>query len=140
MSPFSGETMPNRSITLRILCAMAGLCVAAGAMDADPTATVVEFYNTTLRHYFMTAGPAEAAFFSLHGAMQAEGEDDPEGYLLQEARRILGEKMPFVVTLDLHGILTDRMLRHSDAVVAYHTYPHVDFFQTGARGASLPSS
>jgi len=61
MSPFSGETMPNRSITLRILCAMAGLCVAAGAMAADPTATVVEFYNTTLRHYFMTAGPAEAA-------------------------------------------------------------------------------
>lgn len=83
------------------------------------------------------AGPADAAFFSLHGAMQAEGEDDPEGYLLQEARRILGEKIPFVVTLDLHGILTDRMLRHSDAVVAYHTYPHVDFFQTGARGASV---
>lgn len=83
------------------------------------------------------AGPVDAAYFSLHGAMQAENEDDPEGFLLQEARRLLGEKIPFVVSLDLHGVLTDRMLEHSDAVVAYHTYPHVDFFQTGARAASL---
>lgn len=83
------------------------------------------------------AGPVDAAYFSLHGAMQAENEDDPEGFLLEQARRILGEKIPFVVSLDLHGVLTDRMLQHSDAVVAYHTYPHVDFFQTGARAASL---
>lgn len=83
------------------------------------------------------AGTVEAAYFSLHGAMQAENEDDPEGFLLQEARRVLGESIPFVVSLDLHGVLTDRMLQHSDAVVCYHTYPHVDFFQTGARAASL---
>ena len=83
------------------------------------------------------AGPVDAAYFSMHGAMQAENEDDPEGFLLQEARRLLGKRIPFVVSLDLHGILTDRMLQHSDAVVAYHTYPHVDFFQTGARAASL---
>lgn len=82
-------------------------------------------------------GKVDAAYFSMHGAMQAEDEDDPEGFLLQEARRILGEDIPFVVSLDLHGILTDRMLLHSDAVVAYHTYPHVDFFETGARAAGI---
>lgn len=79
----------------------------------------------------------DAAYFSLHGAMQAENEVDPEGYLLQEARKILGEKIPLVVSLDLHGVLTDRMLQHSDAVVSYHTYPHVDFFETGARAAKV---
>jgi len=83
------------------------------------------------------AGTVDAAYFSLHGAMQAENENDPEGYLLQEARRILGEEIPIVVSLDIHGILTDRMLVHSDAVVAYHTYPHVDFFETGQRAARL---
>jgi microcystin degradation protein MlrC len=83
------------------------------------------------------AGKVDAAYFSLHGAMQAEHENDPEGFLLQEARRILGEAIPFVVSLDLHGILTDRMLEHSDAVVSYHTYPHIDFFQTGQRAAKL---
>lgn len=79
----------------------------------------------------------DAVYFCLHGAMQAENEDDPEGYLLEGARQILGERIPFVVSLDLHGILTDRMLQHSDAVVAYHTYPHVDFFETGVRAANV---
>lgn len=83
------------------------------------------------------AGPVDAAYFCLHGAMQAEGEDDPEGFFLQEARRILGPRIPIVISLDLHGVLTDRMLEHSDAVVAYHTYPHVDFVETGARAARL---
>lgn len=82
------------------------------------------------------AGPADAAYFSLHGAMSAEQEDDPEGYLLAEARKILGE-IPIVVSLDLHGILTDRMLEHSDAIVMFHTYPHVDFVETGRRAAKL---
>jgi microcystin degradation protein MlrC len=83
------------------------------------------------------AGPVDGAYFCLHGAMQAENENDPEGFFLQEARRILGDEIPIVVSLDLHGILTDRMLQHSDAVVVYHTYPHVDFVDTGARAASL---
>ena len=83
------------------------------------------------------AGPVDAAYLALHGAMQAENENDPEGFLLREARRILGEAVPIVVSLDLHGIVTDRMLEHSDAIVVYHTYPHVDFFETGARAAAL---
>jgi microcystin degradation protein MlrC len=81
------------------------------------------------------AGPVDGAYFCLHGAMSAEGEDDPEGYLLQEARAILGERIPIVVSLDLHGVLTERMLQHSDVTVVYHTYPHIDFFSTGQRSA-----
>jgi microcystin degradation protein MlrC len=57
--------------------------------------------------------------------------------LLQEARKILGEHIPIVASFDLHGILTDRMLQHADAIVVYHTYPHVDFFETGQRSARL---
>ena len=83
------------------------------------------------------AGRVDGAYFSLHGAMAAEGEDDPEGYLLSESRKILGDDVPIVVSLDLHAVLTDRMLECSDAIVAYHTYPHVDFKQTGARAARL---
>jgi microcystin degradation protein MlrC len=83
------------------------------------------------------APPADAAYFSLHGAMAAEGEDDPEGYLLAEARKVLGERMPIVASYDLHGILTERMLQHADACVVYHTYPHTDFYETGQRSARL---
>lgn len=80
---------------------------------------------------------ADGVYFSLHGAMAADGEDDPEGYLLAETRRLIGQDVPIVVSLDLHGILTDRMVEHSHAIVVYHTYPHVDFFETGQRAARL---
>lgn len=83
------------------------------------------------------AGEVDAVYFSLHGAMSAENESDPEGYLLAETRKIVGERIPIVISLDLHGILTDRMLTHSDAVVVYHTYPHIDFASTGERAARL---
>ena len=84
-----------------------------------------------------TAPPVDGVYFSMHGAMASEEELDPEGWLLAETRKILGEEIPIVVSLDLHGILTDQMLQYSDAVVAFHTYPHVDFFETGQRAARL---
>jgi microcystin degradation protein MlrC len=84
-----------------------------------------------------SAPAVDAVYFSMHGALASEAEFDPEGFLLAETRRIIGEHIPIVVSLDLHGILTEKMLEHSDAVVAYHTYPHVDFFETGARAARL---
>ncbi|MBI2946778.1 MAG: M81 family metallopeptidase [Verrucomicrobia bacterium] len=84
-----------------------------------------------------SAPAVDGVYFSLHGAMATQSEGDPEGYLLAEVRRILGEQVPMVISLDLHGILTDRMLEHSDAAVAFHTYPHVDFFSTGQRAAKL---
>ena len=106
---------------------------SAGTLAAEDFARIAKEFLEALRE----APPVEGVYFSMHGAMGAEGEDDPEGYLLQEARRILGERVPIVVSLDLHGILTDRMLRHADVIVAYHTYPHVDFFETGERAAKL---
>ncbi len=81
--------------------------------------------------------PVDAVYFSLHGSMVSEGEEDPEGFLLQESRKILGEAIPIVTSLDMHGILTDRMVKHSDAIVVFHTYPHVDFYETGERAAKL---
>ena len=73
----------------------------------------------------------DAAYFALHGAMAADNENDPEGYFLAEVRKILGPKTPIVASFDLHGIITDRMLEQIDALTIYHTYPHVDFFETG---------
>ena len=81
--------------------------------------------------------PADGVYLALHGAMSAEGQSDPEGHLIAEARKIVGGRVPIVVSLDLHAVLTTRMLRNSDAVVAYHTYPHVDHWDTGERAARL---
>jgi microcystin degradation protein MlrC len=83
------------------------------------------------------APPVDGIYLSLHGAMAAENEDDPEGLLLAEIRKIVGEEIPMVVSFDLHGILTERILTHANAIVSYHTYPHVDFATTGERAARL---
>jgi microcystin degradation protein MlrC len=130
-----------------------------GALSVLDAATGIELVPTYSAHFITSGGtlaePAwqriagefldairaapsvDGIYFSMHGAMASEQELDPEGYLLQETRKIVGESVPIVVSLDLHGILTDRMLEHSDAIVAYHTYPHVDFFETGERAAKL---
>jgi microcystin degradation protein MlrC len=79
----------------------------------------------------------DGIYVSLHGAMGADGELDPEGYLLQQIREFAGPAMPIVISLDLHGILTDRMLRNSNGFSIYRTYPHVDFADTGRRAARL---
>lgn len=79
----------------------------------------------------------DGAYIALHGAMVAAEEPDPEGALLAIARERFGESLPMVVSMDLHGILTDRILHLADAVVVYHTYPHIDFFETGQRAARL---
>ncbi|MCA8993321.1 MAG: M81 family metallopeptidase [Planctomycetaceae bacterium] len=83
------------------------------------------------------APPVDGVYFCMHGAMASEVEFDPEGFLIEEARKILGQDIPIVVSLDLHGILTNRIPEQSNAIVAYHTYPHVDFFETGQRAARL---
>ncbi len=83
------------------------------------------------------APPIDAIYFSMHGAMCASNEIDPEGYLLTESRKIVGDAMPIVVSLDLHGIVTNRMLEAVDAAVGYHTYPHNDFLETGERAGRL---
>ncbi len=80
---------------------------------------------------------ADAVYVSMHGAMGADGELDPEGFLLERVREAAGPDLPIVISLDLHGILTARMLRQIDGLAVYHTYPHVDFADTGARAARL---
>ena len=106
---------------------------SAGTLAAPDFARLAEEFLALARE----AGPVDAVYLALHGAMSAEGEGDPEGYLLKEIRAIVGEHIPIVISLDLHGILTYRMLEQIDALTAYHTYPHVDFFDTGARAARL---
>lgn len=106
---------------------------SGGTLGAADWNRIADEFLTAIRQ----APPIDGVFFAMHGAMCAKNEVDPEGYLLQETRKILGDTIPIVVSLDLHGVVTDRMLRHADAVVAYHTYPHNDFFETGERAAIL---
>lgn len=79
------------------------------------------------------AGGLDAVVLDLHGAMVVEGIEDAEGALLAEIRRRLGDG-PFVsAVLDFHGNVSAEMVRLSDLLVSYRTYPHVDMEEAGFR-------
>lgn len=106
---------------------------SGGTLAAEAWQRIASEFIESIRH----AADVDAVYLCMHGAMASQFEFDPEGFLIAETRRLLGDAVPIVVSLDLHGILTDRMVEYSDAIVAYHTYPHVDFFETGQRAARL---
>jgi microcystin degradation protein MlrC len=83
------------------------------------------------------ASSVDGVLLCLHGAMVTESLDDPEGDLLPAVRQIVGPEVPLVISLDLHAHFTEAMAGAVDAVVAYHTFPHVDFYDTGYRAMKL---
>lgn len=127
------DVLEQRSDVLLVPTGSACFITSGGTLAADAWQRIASELLASIR----SAGPVDAVYFCMHGAMASQFELDPEGWLLTETRKIVGPQTPVVVSLDLHGILTDRMLEQSDAIVAYHTYPHVDFFETGQRAARL---
>lgn len=83
------------------------------------------------------AGPIDAVYLCLHGAMVTESHEDGEGELLRRVRAVVGAGMPVVATLDLHSNTTEAMVALATALVAYRTYPHVDMADTGRHAARI---
>ncbi|MCA8929115.1 MAG: M81 family metallopeptidase [Alphaproteobacteria bacterium] len=109
--------------------------------NASPSAHVEEAaYEPIVRMLtedLAALGPVDAVFLDLHGAMVCEHLEDGEGELLRRVRAIVGPDVPIVASLDLHANVTAAMVEHSDLLVGYRTYPHVDMAETGARCAAL---
>lgn len=105
----------------------------SGAATFDTFAWIRQEMTDALRR----ALPVDAVLLALHGALVAEQAPDVEGEVLHAFREILGPSVPLVATLDLHTNITERMVRSADALVLYHTAPHIDVFETGQRGAAV---
>jgi microcystin degradation protein MlrC len=81
------------------------------------------------------AGPLDAVFFALHGAMAAEDPyTDAEGELLAAARAALGD-IPFVATYDFHMIVSDGEAANLAAAFPNDTNPHIDAYEQGLAAA-----
>jgi microcystin degradation protein MlrC len=75
--------------------------------------------------------PIDGLYLSLHGAMRAEDQVDPDGDLLAMMREVLGDEIPLVASLDLHAVLTNHKVNHADLLVGYRTNPHRDHKKVG---------
>src|SRR5258706_1214337 len=104
-----------------------------GLVEADAYERIAEM----LLADFAGAGPLDAIYLDLHGAMIADHVEDGEGELLRRIRALVGPDLPIVASLDLHANVTASMVDLATLLVAYRTYPHVDMADTGARAAGL---
>ena len=83
------------------------------------------------------AGRIDGVYLRLHGAMVADGCDDPEGEIIGLVRDLVGPDIPIAVSLDLHTHFTARMAAGTDLIAGFRTQPHVDYAETGARALRL---
>lgn len=112
---------------------LVGLVEAGGPIDH-------EFFEEAfdeIKRRLMAAMPLDAVYISNHGAMITTQNMDPDGEIFAMVRSIVGPDVPVVVTLDLHGNVSERMVSEADAIVAYRTNPHVDMYQRGAEASNI---
>lgn len=104
---------------------------AAAVPSAHVTKDAFERIMKEMVEGIAAAGPIDAVYLDLHGAMVTEHYDDGEGETLARVRKLIGRDVPLVVSLDLHANVSPEMMDHADALIAYRTYPHVDMAKTG---------
>lgn len=115
------------------------------AASATPSGTVArEAFDHMLGIVLETARQAMASpegldgvALCLHGAMVIEGSEDGEGEILEAVRGVVGPDIPVVATLDLHGNITEKMIKNADAFFGFDTNPHVDGYERAEEAADL---
>ena len=147
--PFEGEAVINGRLNARhsvqgavhairdaggeAVCSMFFRAPSGGRV-ADK---VVEILKEGIKRHLDAAGEVDGVYAALHGATCTESEDDACGAIIEYVRGLVGTEKPIAVSHDLHAKVTEKMLRNADVVCGYHTYPHLDFYETGYRAAKL---
>jgi microcystin degradation protein MlrC len=116
----------------RRVCAQKGWDLVEGtAAWADPAGLVSQGAYEGLRDEILdqlrAALPVDAVVLGLHGAMVAQGYQDPEGDFLDHIRAIVGPDVLIAAELDPHSHLTKRRVAAADFFVVFKEFPHTDF-------------
>jgi microcystin degradation protein MlrC len=90
-----------------------------------------------LKREILSAGKLDGLILNLHGALVSESDDHTDAQISEFAREILGPDVPIVITHDLHGNPSRRIVAASEALIGFRTYPHIDQGDTGRRAADL---
>ena len=81
--------------------------------------------------------PVDAVVLGLHGAMVAQGYDDPEGDLLTRIRNLVGPGVLVAPEFDPHSHLTAKRVANLDLMAAFLEFPHTDFEERGEHVVDL---
>ncbi len=126
-------TLCTAPITVgREVCAREGWELIEGSASwADPAGLVARATYEELRDEILdqlrAAMPVDGVVLGLHGAMVAQGYDDPEGDLLSRIRAIVGPDILVCAELDPHSHLTEKRVAAANFFVVFKEFPHIDF-------------
>ncbi len=118
---------------LEVVPCMATFAVPSGAITEE----AYERLTGELLDSVRSALPLDGLLVALHGATVSTGYPDADGELLRRLRQVVGPDLPVMLTLDLHANVSQAMVRHSTAIVAYRSNPHLDQEQRGHEAARL---
>ena len=118
---------------IEIVPLMATLAVPSGTITAEAFDTIAGGLLDAIRKKL----PMDGLVLALHGATVSEAYRDADGEVLRRVRELVGPEMPVVTTLDLHANISEAMIRHATATVAYRSNPHLDQEQRGLEAASI---
>ena len=99
--------------------------------------SVYELLCASTKRDIENAGKLDAVFVSLHGACCTVSLDDASGSYLEYIRSLVGQDVIVAASFDLHGNITEKILRNADIVCGYQSYPHVDHYETGYRAGKF---
>ena len=108
---------------------------------AEPAGLIQRRTYETLRDTILAelaaAMPVDAVVLGLHGAMVAQGYDDPEGDFLSRVRALVGPRVLVAAEFDPHSHLTARRVEALDLMAAFLEFPHTDFEERGEHVVDL---
>ena len=127
--PAAGFVSAARSARHELLPLTWCSATPSGRVDRDAYESICELMLRDLA----ALRDVDAVYLDLHGAMVAAHLDDADGELLKRVRALVGPSVRIVASLDYHANVSSLMVRSTDALVAYRSYPHIDMSETGER-------
>ncbi|MEO1191017.1 MAG: M81 family metallopeptidase [Pseudomonadota bacterium] len=116
---------------------LVGLAWAAAEPSDLVTERAFEVIFGKISDRLAAAGPIDALYLDLHGAMITEHLADGEGEIVKRLRAQVGPDLPIIVSLDLHANVSEELVHEADLISVFRTYPHIDMAETGARCFTL---
>lgn len=126
------QAVHKADVAIQVVPLVSAWAIPKGPIDPYFFEALVQDFCERLK----AAGPIDAIYLALHGAMGVEGIADPEVHLIEALRQSAGN-VPVAASFNLHANYTRAKHETIDLCCVYQTYPHYDMFRTGYKTGQL---
>lgn len=121
------------TLDVTIIPIIATFAVSGGPVDNE----TFDYLTRYLIEKLSKIENLDGVLIALHGALVSEDFEDGDSEILKQIRGVVGGDTPICVTMDLHANITKSKVALATTISGFHTCPHVDLKETGARAARI---